>query len=132
MRYDRDGWSIEQGFAKGRYTAETAPQWYRDEPPEIEGDEFYLCAFWDLSTCRPSGFGASPIPWNHIRDYAEFAGLDRVNALAFSLIIRKMDGAYLDHAKAEEGKRRPGQDDKGGQRETIARPPVNRPRGRGK
>jgi len=84
-----------------------------------------------LSTCRPAGFGATPIPWNHIKDYAEFAGLDHANALAFHAIIRKLDKVYLDHAKAEEGKRQPGRDEtKGGQREAISRPPVNRPQKR--
>jgi hypothetical protein len=59
-------------------------------------DEFYLSAFWDLSTCRRIGMSLGPIPWNHIREYAEFAGLDRLNTYAFSAIMRKLDVVYMD------------------------------------
>jgi hypothetical protein len=37
-----------------------------------------------------------PIPWNQIRDYAEWSGLERDVAFAFATIIRKLDAYYLD------------------------------------
>lgn len=97
MRYSRDGWSIEAAIAKGR----TLPSWYLDRPDEQDGDQFYLSAFWDLSTCRQNGWSPGPIPWNHIRDYAEYAGLDRDNGFRFAAIIRRMDAYYLDALRAQ-------------------------------
>jgi hypothetical protein len=98
VRYARDGWSVEAGRLKGR----EPPKWYLEEPPREIFDDFYLAAFWSLSTCRPMGFSPGPIPWNHIRDYAEYAGLDRENTFAFEAIIRAMDGAYLDRLAEQQ------------------------------
>lgn len=81
------------GLEKGR----AAPEWFLDCPESMPTDEFYLSAFWDLSTCRGMGLSMGPIPWHHIRDYAEFAGLDPENGFAFCTIIRRLDAAYLQH-----------------------------------
>jgi len=43
-----------------------------------------------------------PIPWNQIRDYADFAGLDRENGFAFCSIMRKLDAAYLGYLQGEQ------------------------------
>lgn len=56
-----------------------------------------MSAFWSLSSCRQVGFSPGPIGWNHIRDYAEFVGLDRENSYALEAVIRAMDNAYLEH-----------------------------------
>lgn len=66
------------------------------------GDEFYLSAFWDLCTERSIGMSVGPIPWNRIREYSEFAGLDRPNAFAFAAIIRKLDATYLEHLRGDQ------------------------------
>ena len=87
------------GLAKGR----EPPDWYKAEPPRSPVDDFYMSAFWSLSTCRQMGFSPGPIPWNHVKEYAEYAGLDRENAFALEVIIRAMDEAYLDDcAKRQE------------------------------
>lgn len=84
---------MEQGIEKGR----KPPEWFLDCPESLPTDEFYLSAFWDLSTCRGMGMSIGPIPWHHIRDYADFAGLDPENGFAFASVIRRLDAAYLTH-----------------------------------
>lgn len=64
-----------------------------------------MSAFWDLSTCRSNGFSVGLIPWNRVREYAEFAGLDRDNAFTFTAIIRRLDEAYLEWADEEQKKK---------------------------
>lgn len=69
------------------------------DAPELDaGLEFYLHAYVDLSTCRPVGFGPTPLPWTAIRDYAEAYGVDDLDE--FRAIIVGVDHAILeDYAK---------------------------------
>ena len=92
MRFERDGFSIEAGLAKGR--AEL-PEWYLNEPHVLTGEEFYLSAFEELGSTRHLGMAIGPIPWTAMMDYAAFHRLSRENAIAFVRIIRIMDGEYL-------------------------------------
>lgn len=69
------------------------PDW-AEEPVQYPGDDFYLSAFMELSTCRQYQFG--PVPWTAIIEYAEFAGLDSEILPVFVLCIRAMDSVYLD------------------------------------
>jgi len=105
LRLSKDQFSIDAALRKGR----KLPDWYLDEPPLGDGDHFYLKAFWDLNTCRPSGWGAGPIPWDKIIRYAEWACLDGILTNVFVLIIQRMDTAYLtwvEKNKPEQGKMR--------------------------
>jgi hypothetical protein len=102
MRYARDGWSVEVGIKKGR----PPPSWYLEQPHKGPLDDFWLAAFWTLSTCRQIGFSTGPIPWRDVVRYAEYVGLDRENADALEVIIRELDGAYLGHIAEEQGKQR--------------------------
>lgn len=61
----------------------------------LSGDEFYLSAFHDLSTCRQLGFSIGPIPWKDIILYAQFAELDSDVLSIFVPVIRAMDNEYL-------------------------------------
>jgi len=71
--------------------------------PALElGLELYWDAFWDLSTCRPSGFGAGPIPWLAIRDYGLTFGFDDEQLEDLFYLVRVMDNAYLEHYKKKE------------------------------
>lgn len=95
----REGWTVTTRLAKGQ----KPPQWYSEQPEIGPLDEFYLSAFWDLSTTRGIGMTCGPIPWNHIRDYAEYAGLERDVGFAFAAIMRQLDAYYLsDMARQQE------------------------------
>ena len=67
---------------------------FKVEPePIVDGLEFYLDAFRELSSCRPGGLDLQPIPFTAIAEYSriyDIGGLDE-----FSSVIRKMDDAVL-------------------------------------
>lgn len=97
LRYSRDSFSVEAAVEKGR----PLPDWYLQEPVLQGADGFYLRAFWDLSSCRPSSFSVGPIPWNLIVQYAERYGLDEDIVESFIYIMRAMDKVYLDWVDKE-------------------------------
>lgn len=72
------------------------------------GDEFYLSAFWELSTCRQFGWSTGPIPWRDLVHFAEYHGLDDEMVRPFMVIIRAMDSVYLKYQekknKSSKGK----------------------------
>lgn len=80
------------------------PGWFDEEPELGAGEEFYLNSFWRLSTERPIGFAAGPIPWSKIQEYGQRAGLDSDMMAVFSDVIQAMDKTYLEWT-AEEMKR---------------------------
>lgn len=71
------------------------PAWYRDQPQLIRGDEFYLTAFWELSSCRQFGYSIGPIPWNRVVEYGERRRLDRRMIKVFEVVLRELDEVYL-------------------------------------
>lgn len=74
--------------------------------PEPDVDDFYLDAFFRLSTERAIGMAVGPIPWHHVVAYADRAGLAGEAAELFVQVIAAMDRGYLEHeaavAKAKE------------------------------
>lgn len=97
MRFERDGWSVETAKKKGR----PLPQWYLDEPDIDPINNFYLQAFYDLSTCRNIGQILGPIPWNIIVQYAEYSGLEIDMTDLFIRVMRSLDLAYLEWCNAD-------------------------------
>ena len=89
MRYERDGYSVEAALAKGR----ELPEWFLDEPPKGPLDDFYLEAFWVLSSTRY--FDRGPIPWNIIVEYGCYHGLATDIMKAFVTIISAMDASFI-------------------------------------
>lgn len=76
-----------------------------EEPHLYPGDEFYLRAFSELSTCRFMGFdGSGPIPWKDIVQYGLFSDLDEDLLKAFIRIIRHMDDGYLQWQREQRPK----------------------------
>jgi hypothetical protein len=74
-----------------------------EEPEQYDGDDFYIAAFWALSTTRQVGFGRGCIPWNHIVEYAKVMELDEELTPMFVEVIREMDVGYLAfHAKKDK------------------------------
>lgn len=73
----------------------------------MDTDDWYLGAFWVLSTSRQVGFGLGPIPWNRIHQYATVKRLDEEATELFVEVILAMDKAYLEWEYAEaEAKRK--------------------------
>lgn len=65
------------------------------------GLQLYLNAFMDLNTCRPAGFGVSPIPWTAVNDYCLAAELSREQCEDMMHHIQAMDVAYCKHHKSK-------------------------------
>ena len=99
MRLQRDGFSIDAAARKGR----KFPDWYLDQPAIFPGDEFYLRAFYHLSSCRR--FQGGPIPWELIAQYAAGWQLAPDMVETFATVIPMMDNAYLEWWEAENKKR---------------------------
>lgn len=103
-----DGWQVSVAIEKGR----SPPSWYEDMEPDIhEGDDFYLKAFNELSTCRQIGSSTGPIPWRDIVAYAERAGLDEDMERIFSAVIKEMDAGYLDWIREKQEKEKQNRED---------------------
>ena len=68
------------------------------------GLELYYDAFWELSTCRATGWSIGPIPWSAVNDYATTFGFDSEQRDALHHHIRVMDNAYISHFTPKEGK----------------------------
>lgn len=61
----------------------------------MEGFEFYLDAFRELSTSRPSGFSAGSIPFTAMSEYFTIYDIDG-DFDEFAYIIRRIDNVYLE------------------------------------
>jgi hypothetical protein len=81
------------------------PDWALNVPPLRPGDDFYLRAFWELSSCRAFGEIIGPIPWTAIQQYSEVQGLSPVISDLFHLVIRELDEAYLAWQRDEQRRR---------------------------
>jgi hypothetical protein len=94
-----------------RDNGEQPPDHFLPPPPgpHPEADNFYLHAFFDLTTCRAIGMDLGPIPWTAIVAYADRAGLDPAGCEAFVAVIRTLDGAYLadERARVQAQKEKP-------------------------
>lgn len=85
-------YSIEAAIVKGR----ELPKWYLEEPALYPGDDFYLTAFYRLSTCRlHQGDIPGNIPWSEIVKYSDRRKLDEDNSLLFEHVLAEMDCAYV-------------------------------------
>ena len=64
MRYERDGFAVEVLIERGQ----PPPSWYEEEPDCPPGLDYYMKAFWQLSTERSIGFSVGPIPASKIEE----------------------------------------------------------------
>lgn len=72
----------------------------------MRGDDFWMRAFWELSSCRYFGAGAiGPIPWNRVREYAAAKGLDDMLVSVFEDVMRELDEEYLRYQRDEQRQR---------------------------
>jgi len=102
--YHENSFVIEAAIERGV----EPPSFLKPEPLLLPGDQFYLDAFWDLSTCRQMGMGLGPIPWKDILEYAQYKELDCDLVDMFFLTIRAMDRVYLDWSdkRADKNKKK--------------------------
>lgn len=80
------------------------PKAIANAPELLLGLEFYWTAFWELSSCRPVGFGFGPIPWTVIIDYAAAFEVEPDDVSDFIYLIRAMDKAWIDWQVANQPK----------------------------
>lgn len=65
-------------------------------PPEFKPwMEYYISAFWSLSSCRSIGFGEGPIPWTAVREYGKMLRLGDDDFAELSEVIGALDREYL-------------------------------------
>lgn len=70
---------------------------FLENVPEVElGNELYLRAFMELSSCRELGFGMEgPIPWNQIRDWCAFHDITGETRDDLFHLVKVLDLAFL-------------------------------------
>lgn len=71
--------------------------------PSIEGFEFYIDAFRELSTSRPVGLELQAIPFTAIAEYFRIYSLQD-DFEDFAYYIRVMDRTFMDTVSAEKTK----------------------------
>lgn len=71
----------------------------------MRGDEFYLRAFWELSSERQFGQAIGPIPWSKIVIYGKRKKLDDSMLAVFEFVVRELDEAYLEWQRDEQRRR---------------------------
>lgn len=82
----------------------TLPEWARNQPDLVRGDEFWLSAFWKLNTCRQFGMSVGPIPWIVIEHYADRFGLEPDIRDLLHVLVWEMDKAYLAYVRDEHSR----------------------------
>jgi hypothetical protein len=89
---------VEQRIVRECYLRKHAlPDSIQNAPQLFLGLEIYWQAFADLSSCRAIGWGAGPIPYTAIVDYARAWGLDTEDTAFF---MSEMDRVYMEKANA--------------------------------
>lgn len=59
--------------------------------------EFFVNAFWELSTCRSSGMGLGPIPLTAIFEYGRFYDCSDDLMEDLKQHVQMLDGVYMKH-----------------------------------
>lgn len=72
--------------------------------PQLQlGLALYYDAFWELDTCRSTGWGYGPIPWSAMRDYAVTFELEPEQEECLYYYVRRMDSEFLRfHSKGNK------------------------------
>lgn len=84
-------------ISSGVYYEQLLPRGFikpEDQEPCVDGLDFYLDAFRDLNSCRPSGLDLSPIPFTAVVEYFRIYAIDD-DFDEFAYLIRHMDNAYM-------------------------------------
>lgn len=73
------------------------PQRIQNAPELKLGLELYFGGFFDLNTCRQTGWSVSPIPWSSIAEYAKVYEFDTEQTDDLFFFVRKMDEVFINH-----------------------------------
>jgi len=72
------------------------PTWFFERPDLLPGQNFYLEAFDQLTTCRFVGGGSiGRIPWTALWKYSEAHGMSEEEFKLFQHVINCMDTFYV-------------------------------------
>lgn len=85
----------ENVLRQARLAGDPVPDRIANRPQLLPGLDFFLFAFYDLSTERQAGMGVMPIPWSAMHGYAlahDMSGEDYEDLL---YLVRALDTAYL-------------------------------------
>ncbi len=74
-----------------------------DQEPNLDGLDFYVDAFRELSTCRPGGMGLLPIPFTAIVEYSRIYEIEDCDEFAY--VIRAMDDTFMREYLADQQRR---------------------------
>lgn len=102
LRYRREQFSIDAGRAKGR----PDPEWLKDCPHLLPGEELYFEAFWTLRTEVASDAQVvSRIPWSACMRYGHLElGWPYPFLRVLWRIITALDNGYAEHMRNEHDK----------------------------
>lgn len=78
------------------------PDKIANAPTINRGLEPYYIAFWELSTCRGAGFGAGPIPWTALDEYARREGWTGERYEDLVDFVRAMDRTFLAYQREQQ------------------------------
>ncbi len=89
---------------------EPIPERIANAPTLDAGMDFFISAFFELSTERQMGFGEGPIPISAIHSYCRHYSMDDEEELEFVSCIQALDSAYLkrQNRKKPKGKTKGG------------------------
>lgn len=97
LQYGKIEKKILEAAAKGAFGGQL-PEHIENAPVLRPGLDFFLDAFYTLSTCRPLGVnGAGPIPWDAIERFADSRGIVGEQREALHFHVRSLDHTYLTH-----------------------------------
>ncbi len=106
LTYQQEGWASESGqYQRARGTGGRAQRFIEEEPGVERGDEFYLRAFWELSSERQFGQAIGPVPWSKIVQYGVRRNLDDAMMVVFESVVRNLDEAYLKWQRDQQKRR---------------------------
>lgn len=94
-------YTLEQGQAEQKIIEQCMrerlplPKRIRNAPALRMGLELFYSAFLDLHSCRSAGWGAGPIPWSAIADWAGVNQLDEEQTEDLFYHVRALDDAFL-------------------------------------
>lgn len=76
-----------------------------NRPANVRGDDFYLRAFWELSSERHFGHAIGPIPNSKVWEYGYRHGLNRGMIAVLETVIRELDEHWLEWQRTEQKRR---------------------------